>query len=90
MPDRSFPAVEALARHVERVAADRPDPTIILAEVIRQIAASEADPYLVLGVLMEGAAHTLGHYIPPERQADTAAALVRTLIERMKAHGPAG
>jgi hypothetical protein len=87
MPERPFPAVHALIRRVQRVAADRPDPRVILAEVIRMIGASEADPYEILGVLVEGAAHTLAEHIPPERQADTAAELRQLLIERLKAHG---
>jgi hypothetical protein len=41
----------------------------------------------VLGVLVEGAAHMLTRHIPPERQADTAAALRQLLQERLKAHG---
>jgi hypothetical protein len=87
MPDRPFPAVDALIRRVQRVAADRPDPRVILAEVIRMIGASEADPYEILGVLVEGAAHTLAKYIPPERQTDTAAELLRLLTDRLQAHG---
>jgi hypothetical protein len=87
MPDRPYPAIDALIRRVQRVAADRPDPTHILAEVISMIGASEADPYTVLGVLVEGAAHTLTQHIPAERQADTAATLLQLLEERLKAHG---
>jgi hypothetical protein len=87
MPDRPFPAVEALIRRVQRVAKDRPDPTHILAEVISMIGASEADPYVVLGVLLEGAAHMVAQHIPPERQADTAAEVVQLLQLRLKAHG---
>ena len=87
MPTRPFPAVEALIRRVQRVAADRPDPKVILAEMIRMIGASDADPYEVLGVLVEGVAHTLAQHIPPERQADTAAELAQLLTDRLKAHG---
>ena len=87
MPTRPFPAVEALIRRVQRVAADRPDPKVILAEMIRMIGASDADPYEVLGVLVEGVAHTLAQHIPPERHADTAAELIQLLTDRLKAHG---
>ncbi len=87
MPDRPFPAVEALIRRVQRVAKDRPDPTHILAEVISMIGASEADPYVVLGVLLEGAAHMVARHIPPERQAETADELVQLLKLRLKQHG---
>jgi hypothetical protein len=34
MPDRAFPAVDALIRKVQRVAASRPDPMHILAQTI--------------------------------------------------------
>jgi hypothetical protein len=88
MPDRPYPAVDALIRRVQRVAANRPDPLHILAEMINMIGASEtADPYTILGVLVEGAAHTLTTHIPDERQADAAAMLVELLEERLKAHG---
>ena len=87
MPDRPYPAIDALIRRVQRVAADRPDATHILAEVISMIGASEADPYTVLGILVEGVAHTLTQHIPKERQSDTAATLLQLLEERLKAHG---
>lgn len=87
MPKRAFRAVDELIRRVQRVAADRPDATHILAQMIRMIGESEADPYTVLGVLIEGATHTLAHHIPAERQAETAATLVQLLEERLKAHG---
>jgi hypothetical protein len=90
MPDRPYPAIDALIRRVQRVAADRPDPTHILAEVIAMIGASEADPYLVLGVLVEGIAHTVAHHIPAERQAATIAEVARLLSIRLKAHGLPG
>jgi len=87
MPDRPYPAIDALIRRVQRVAADRPDPTHILAEVIAMIGASEADPYLVLGVLVEGVAHTVDKHIPAARQAATTAEVVQLLKLRLKAHG---
>jgi hypothetical protein len=86
MPDRPFRAVDELIRRVQRVAADRPDPMHILAQMISMIGESDADPYAVMGVLIEGAAHTLAHHVPAERQADTAATLVHLLEERLKAH----
>jgi hypothetical protein len=87
MPNRPYPAIDALIRRVQRVAADRPDPTHILAEVISMTGASEADPYTVLGILVEGAVHTLVRHIPAERQAETATMLAQLLDERLKAHG---
>ena len=51
MPDRPFPAVEALVRRVQRVAASRPDPLHILAQTIAMTGTIGVDPYAVLGVL---------------------------------------
>jgi hypothetical protein len=87
MPDRPFRAVDELIRRVQRVAADRPDPMHVLAQMISMIGESEVDPYVVLGVLIEGAAHTLAQHIPTERQAETATTLVQLLEERLKAYG---
>ena len=86
MPDLPFRAVDELIRRVQRVAADKPDPVHILAQMITIIGGSEVDPYAVLGVLIEGAVHTLVQHIPAERQADTAATLVQLLEERLRAH----
>ena len=87
MPERSYPAIDALIRQVQRVVDNRSDPTRILAEVIGVIGASGADPCTVLGVLVEGAARTLVHHVPRDQQADTAATLLQLLEERLKAHG---
>jgi hypothetical protein len=87
MPDRPFRAVDELIRRVQRAAADRPDPMHVLAQMISMIGESEVDPYVVLGVLIEGAAHTLAQHIPTERQAETATTLVQLLEERLKAYG---
>jgi hypothetical protein len=90
MPDRAFPAVEALIRRVQRVAASRPDPMHILAHTISMTSAIGADPYAVLGVLVEGAVQTIVQQIPAEHRAETADTLVRLLKERLIAHGVAG
>jgi hypothetical protein len=90
MADRPFPAVEALIRRVQRVAASRPDPMHILAQTISMTGAIGADPYAVLGVLIESAVQTIVQRIPAEQQAETAATLVRLLKERLSAHGVAG
>jgi hypothetical protein len=87
MPDRPFPAVDALIRRVQRAAASRPDPMHILAQTISMTGEIGADPYAVLGVLIEGAALTIVQHIPAEQQIETAATLVRLLEERLKAHG---
>jgi hypothetical protein len=87
MPDRPFPAVEALVRRVQRVAANRPDPLHILAQTIAMTGTIGLDPYAVLGVLVEGAVQTLTQHIPPERQAEVAATLIGLLRERLEASG---
>ncbi len=90
MPNRPYRAVDELIRRVQRVAANRPDPMHILAETISLIGESDVDPYAVLGVLIEGAAHTIAQHIPAERRADTAATLLQLLEERLRAHGLCG
>jgi hypothetical protein len=90
MPDRSFPAVQALVRRVQRVAASRPDPAHILAQTISMTGTIGMDPHVVLGILVEGAVQTLIRHIPAERQAETAAILVELLEDRLKAHGLPG
>lgn len=90
MADRPFPAVEALVRRVQRVAANRPDPLYILAQTIGMAGTIGLDPYAVLGVLVEGAVQTLSQHIPAERRAEAAATLIELLEERLKAHGLSG
>jgi hypothetical protein len=90
MPDRAFPAVDALIRRVQRVAASRPDPMHILAQTISMTGDIGTDPYAVLGVLIEGAVQTIAQRIPAEQQMETAATLVQLLEERLKAHGVPG
>jgi hypothetical protein len=86
MPDRPFKAVDDLIRRVRRVAADRPDPLHVLAQMISMIGESDADPYAIMGVLIEGAAHTLARHVPAERRPDTAITLVQLLEARLAAH----
>jgi hypothetical protein len=90
MPDRPYRAVNELIRRVQRVAANRPDPMHILAETISLIGESDVDPYAIVGVLIEGAVHTIAQHIPTERQGDTAATLLHLLEERLKAHRVVG
>lgn len=86
MPDGTIPAVEALVRRVQRVAANRPDPLYILAQTISMTGTIGMDPYAVLGVLVEGAVQTLIEQIPAEQQTEVAATLIELLTERLKAH----
>ena len=90
MPDRPFPALDALIRRVQRVAANRPDPMRILAQTISLTGAIDADPHAVLGVLIEGAAHTIATHIPAEHREETAKTVFQLLEERLKAHGIGG
>jgi hypothetical protein len=90
MPDRPFPAVDALIRRVQRVAASRPDPMHILAQTIAMTGEIGADPYAVLGVLVEGAVLTILQHIPEEKREETAQTLVRLLRERLTCRGIAG
>jgi hypothetical protein len=87
MPDRPYPAVEALIRRVQRVADSRPDPLHVLAATISMTGTIGMDPYAVLGILIEGAVQTLAHQIPAERRAQTAAEVTALVQERLKAHG---
>jgi hypothetical protein len=87
MPERAFPAVDALIRRVQRAVASRPDPMHILAQTISMTGEIGADPYAVLGVLIEGAAQAIAQHIPAEHQMEAAATVVQLLEERLKAHG---
>jgi hypothetical protein len=90
MPDRPYPAVDALIRRVQRVAASRPDPLYILAETINLAGTIGMDPYAILGVLVEGAVQTVIHHIPSERQEEAAVTLIELLKERLQAGGLPG
>jgi len=87
MPERRFRALERLIQQANRTSSSKPNSAQMLAEVIRVITDDGSDPYLILGVLVEGAAHTLAKHIPAERQAETVAELRQLLTERLKAHG---
>jgi hypothetical protein len=79
--------VRKLRALAEQAAANKPDPIRALADAIRMLAESEADPYLVMGVLIEGAVHTLRTTTPHERHQDCGLALVTILIDRLQANG---
>jgi hypothetical protein len=84
MADRPYPAVDALIRRVQRVAASRPDPLYILAETINLAGTIGMDPYAVLGVLVEGAVQTVVRHIPPDHQEEAAVTLIELLKERLE------
>ena len=87
MPDHRFRTLERLIQQANQVSARQPGSVELLATMIRLVTDDGADPYLVIGVLVEGAAHTLARHVPPERQAETTEELGRLLVERLKAHG---
>jgi hypothetical protein len=86
MPDRTFPALDALVRHVEETATNQLDPVAVLVAMLKLVVASDADPYLLVGALIEGVAASIAQKIPPERQSDVAIEAVRLLRDRLGAH----
>ena len=64
-----------------------PDPVESLVSAIKDAVAGNADPYLVMGILLEGAVHTICSSIPHERRNDTAEALRQLLTDRLHAKG---
>jgi hypothetical protein len=87
MPPRRFQSLERLIQQANQTSARKPDSIQMLAEVIRVITQDGSDPYLVLGVLIEGAVHTLATHIPASRRAEAAAQIRQLLDERLKRHG---
>ena len=87
MPERSFPGLAALIAEVEAQAAERPDPLLVVAALLKLIIASDADPYLMTGLLVEGIAGSIANNIPPERQGEVAVEVVRLLRERLCKYG---
>jgi len=81
------PEVDRLIRLAEQTAKNHPDLVEELAGYIRIVAASDADQYLLMGVLIEGAVHSLTSRIPTECQTDTASALLKLLTDRLRACG---
>jgi hypothetical protein len=70
MRDDYFQAVDDLIRRAERTAAATPDQVRLLAELVRMTGDQGADPYLLIGVVLEGAVHTVAKHIPAERQGE--------------------
>jgi hypothetical protein len=71
----------------EQAAADEPDHVRALADIIKTVSEGDADPYLIMGVLVEGAVHTLRGRIPDERREDTALAVLQLLTDRLRDAG---
>ena len=87
MPEHRFRTLERLIQQANQASSSKPGSVEMLARVIRLVTEDGADPYLVLGVLVEGAVHTLARHVPPERQAEATEQLGQLLVERLKAHG---
>ena len=77
--------LDKLIRLAGQAVEDQPDPIRTLADIIKITAESDADPYLTMGVLIEGAVHTLATQIPDERREDTAAAALQFFVDRLRA-----
>jgi hypothetical protein len=86
MPDRS-PALDALIRDAEAVAAEQPYVLGTLVMLLKAAIASDTDPYLLTGALIEGIAATVAQRIPAERQGDVSVEAVRLLRDRLRARG---
>jgi hypothetical protein len=74
-------------QQVEQAVVTKPDQIRLVSELVKLIGDEGADPYTLIGVLLEGAVHTLATHIPPQRQRETTERLGRILVERLKAHG---
>jgi hypothetical protein len=84
--DKIFGEIHRLIEQAEQAAAATPDPTSLLAHVIRLTVMTDADPYLILGVLVEGVAHTVATRIPDEGGGEIGREVSNLLVERLKAH----
>jgi hypothetical protein len=84
------PELKKLAKLADNAAACEPNTVRWLADRIRTVVAGDADPYLIIGVLVEGAVHTLAAHIPVERQQDTAGALLQLMGDRLAHAGLLG
>lgn len=90
MPNDSTASLEAMIRHIERIAAGHPDPVSALVEFIKVVIVSEADPYLLAGAMLEGVAATIAQKVPAERRGTVAVEAVRLLRDRLRAWGAIG
>ncbi len=76
--------VQKFVSLAEQAAASIADPVRALASTIKMLGDSEADPYLTIGVLVEGVIHTLNTRLPASRQAETASAILRLMLDRLR------
>jgi hypothetical protein len=85
MPDDRH--LDRLIQEANRTVARKPDSVEILARMIGLLGDDGGDPYLILGVLVEGAVHTLAKHVAAERQPETARALAQLLTDRLRQRG---
>jgi len=84
---RSFPAIDAMIRNVERSAVSLPDPLASFTGLLKLIIESDTDPYLLSGALIDGVSAIVAEKIPPERQSEVAIQAVRVLWKRLRERG---
>jgi 6,7-dimethyl-8-ribityllumazine synthase len=87
MPKRHYRTLDRLIQQANQASARKPGTVEMLAAMIKLATDDGADPYLVLGVLVEGAVHTLDKHIPKERRAEATEQFGQLLVERLKARG---
>ena len=82
-----FPALDALIRDVETVAADRTDPLVALMMLIQMLIRSEVDPHLLNGALIDGITATIMQRIPTEKRGEASLEAMRLLRDQLRSHG---
>lgn len=82
-----FPALDALIRDVETVAADQTDPLVVLMMLIQMLIRSEVDPHLLNGALIDGIAATIMQRIPTEKRGEASLEAMRLLRDQLRSHG---
>ena len=82
-----FPALDALIRDVETIAADQTDPLAVLILLMQMLIRSEVDPYLLNGALIEGIAATILQRIPVEKRGEASLEAMRLLRDQLRSHG---
>ena len=78
-----FPALDALIRDVETIAADQTDPLAVLILLMQMLIRSEVDPYLLNGALIEGIAATIMQRIPAEKRGEASLEAMRLLRDQL-------
>jgi hypothetical protein len=85
--DQGCGEIDKLVERIRQASAEAGDPLGELAQTIRILLQGEVDPYLLAGVLIEGAVQSIVQRIPAEQQLATSRALMRLLLDRLRAEG---